>query len=94
MRKIGKSESLFKKRENSQNDLDVLVEEERSKLIEQVFGVLYIIFIVGITLAVLMELKMEYQIDLFPGINTPFDDVYREAKNTFSGEGPANPPSE
>lgn len=94
LRIIGKSESLFKKKESSQNDLDDLVEEERSKLVEQVFGVLYIIFIIGITLAVLMELKMEYQIDLFPGINTPFDDVYREAKNTLSGGSPPETPNQ
>jgi len=90
LKTIGKSEPLFKNTQNSRqkNALDELVEHERSKLIEQVFGIIYVIFIIGITLAVLLELKTEYQIDLFPGINTPFDDVYREAKNAVTGEGP------
>ncbi|OYU95080.1 MAG: hypothetical protein CFE21_12295 [Bacteroidetes bacterium B1(2017)] len=69
---------------------DDFLAEEKSKLLEQVFGVIYLIFIIGITLCVLMELKMEYQIDIFPGVDTPFDDIYRGAKNTMSGN--PNPP--
>lgn len=72
---------------------DEFLSEEKSKLMEQVFGVIYLIFIIGITLCVLMELKMEYQIDIFPGVDTPFDDIYRGAKNTMNGNpNPAPPP--
>jgi hypothetical protein len=94
LRKIGKSEPLFKHDESAhiKNEADELVEHEKSKLVEKVFGVIYVLFIIGITLAVLMELKMEYQIDIFPGINSPFDDVYRDAKNVLSGDSP--PPSQ
>lgn len=90
---LKKSEPFFKQnKKDSQNEVDELVDDEKGKLMEQVFAVLYMIFITGLVLAVLMELKMEYQIDLFPGINTPFDDVYRDAKNVFSGEAPPPPP--
>lgn len=73
------------------NTADELVAEERKQLLEQVFGVIYIIFIVIITLAVLMELKIEYQIDLFPGMNTPFDDWYRNTKDVFENGAPPAP---
>ncbi len=94
MRIIGKSEPLFAHASSHQhrNAEEDLVMSEKSKLTEQVFGLIYLIFIVGITLCVLMELKMEYQIDIFPGINTPFDDVYRDAKNVMGSDGQPQSP--
>ncbi|MCF8255730.1 MAG: hypothetical protein K9H61_03790 [Bacteroidia bacterium] len=94
MKILKKTDPLFPKTstEKKNNQTEDLVNEEKSQLLEQVFGVIYIIFIIGITLAVLMELKMEYQIDLFPGIDTPFDDVYKEAKGSLSGESQGAPP--
>lgn len=65
------------------NSIDEIVENEHKHLIEKVVGVIYIIFILVLTMFVLLELKMEYQIDIFPGINSPFDDVYREIKDEF-----------
>ena len=83
MKIITKSQSIFK---NSlltakRTDIDDLVAKERSELFNQAIGVVYGVFILGITIAIMLELKTEYQIDLFPGINTPFDYVYREIKN-------------
>ncbi len=66
-----------------------LILAEKAKLTEQVFGLIYLLIIAGITVCLLMELKMEYQIDIFPGINTPFDDVYRDAKNIMGSDGQA-----
>jgi hypothetical protein len=91
---LKKSDPLFPKISTgkNKNQEEELVSEEKSQLLEQVFGVIYIIFIVGLTLAVLMELKIEYQIDIFPGIDTPFDDVYKEAKGSIMGEPQGPPP--
>lgn len=88
MKIINKSESIFRETSHAgvRTDLDELVEKERSELFNQAVGVVYGVFIIGITIAIMLELKTEYQIDLFPGVNTPFDDVYREAKGAFSGE--------
>ncbi len=88
MKSINKFQSIFRESSHSgaQTDIDNLVAKERSELIAQAVGVVYGVFIIGITLAILLELKTEYQIDLFPGINTPFDDVYREAKGAINGE--------
>lgn len=66
--------------------MDELVESEKGKLLERTFAVMYLLFIIGLLLAILLELKTAYQIDLFPGVDTPFDDVYRDAKNVLSGE--------
>lgn len=89
-----KLESLFfgKSIIRSRDEAEDMIEEEKSKVLEQVVGLFYLVFIICITLAILMELKIEYQIDIFPGINTPFDDVYQSTKDGFSGNG--QPPPE
>lgn len=88
--------TFLKKKEDKKtkiNSIDELVDSEHNHLLEKIIGVIYIFFIIAITLMVLLELKMEYQIDIFPGINSPFDDVYREVKDQLNGaEGnPAEP---
>ncbi len=96
MRIIGKSEPLFAPNNSNHHRQmeEDLVLAEKSKLTEQVFGLIYLLFIIGITLCVLMELKMEYQIDILPGINTPFDDVYRDTKNIMGSDGQAPSPNQ
>lgn len=64
------------------------VKREHNKLTELVVSTMYLFLITGLSLAVLMELKMEYKIDIFRGIGTPFDEVYSTAKNVFSNEEP------
>ncbi|MCG9879103.1 MAG: hypothetical protein MH472_00750 [Bacteroidia bacterium] len=88
-----KQKKETKKKEKETNSIDEIVESEHKHLIEKIVGVIYIIFIIVITLLVLLELKMEYQIDIFPGINSPFDDVYRELKDEFQNPDglPENP---
>jgi hypothetical protein len=75
--------SIFKNYEptTKRTELNDLVEKERSELFNQSIAIVYGVFILVITIVVMLELKTEYQIDLFPEINTPFDDVYREIKN-------------
>lgn len=50
---------------------------ERTKLFENVMVVMYVFIICILLIAALFELKTEYQIDIFPQFNTPFDDVYK-----------------
>ncbi len=91
MKTIHKDEPLFrigKKREKTTTD--EIVEKERFTLANEAFTVLYLLFIAIFTIAVLLELKSEYQIDLFPGVNTPFDDAYFGIKERVTGE-PAQP---
>lgn len=82
---------FIKNYKDEKSSSDELLDHEKSQLLKQVFGFFYLVFIIGLTLAVLMELKTEYQIDIFPGIDTPFDDVYRDAKNVFQGGEPPPP---
>jgi hypothetical protein len=88
LKSINKLPTIFRESSHagSETDIDNLVATEKTELITQAVGVVYGVFIIGITIAILLELKTEYQIDLFPGINTPFDDVYREAKGAINGE--------
>ncbi|MCG9879274.1 MAG: hypothetical protein MH472_01615, partial [Bacteroidia bacterium] len=66
MKIINKSESIFRETSHAgvRTDLDELVEKERSELFNQAVGVVYGVFILGITIAIMLELKTEYQIDL------------------------------
>ncbi len=70
------------------NTEEDFVKREQNKLVEHVISLMYLFLISGLTLAVLMELKMEYKIDIFRGIGTPFDEFYVTAKNVFSNEEP------
>ena len=94
MKTLGKDEPLFKigkKREKTTTD--EIVEKERFALANEAFTVLYLLFIAIFTIAVLLELKSEYNIDLFPGVNTPFDDAYFGIKERVTGNpnAPSHP---
>ena len=67
---------------------DEFIEEEHKGLYKDVFAIFFLGFIIVISMAVILELKHEYNIDLLKGINTPFDDVYFAIKNTVSGKTP------
>ena len=90
MKTISKDEPLFKiGKKRGKTNTDEIVEKERFALANEAFTVLYVLFIAIFTIAVLLELKSEYQIDLFPGVNTPFDDAYFGIKDRISGQAPA-----
>jgi hypothetical protein len=42
---------------------------------------LYIVFILALIVIVAIELKHIYQIDLFPFVDTPVDNIYYEIKD-------------
>lgn len=87
MKIIAKNGPLFKiANKHHLTGEDELVEQEQHEVLNKVFAFLYILFISLITIAVLLELKTAYQIDLFPGINTPFDDVYFKMKGDMLNE--------
>ena len=46
----------------------------------------YLIIVFTLTLYVVMELKHIYEIDIFPGIDTPFDNVYYKEINPLFDE--------
>jgi hypothetical protein len=73
---------------HQRDDEDELLEDEQKGLFSDVFAIFFFIFIVIISVAVILELKHEYHVDLFKGINTPFDDLYFAVKNTFTGKAP------
>ena len=74
--------------DHHRDDEDELVEDEQMGLFSDVFAIFFFIFIVIISVAVILELKHEYHVDLFNGINTPFDDSYFAVKKTFTGKAP------
>jgi hypothetical protein len=87
LKTIHKDEPLFKLgRKREKTNTDEIVEKERFALANEAFTVLYLVFIAIFTIAVLLELKSEYQIDLFPGVNTPFDDAYFGLKERITGQ--------
>lgn len=94
MKTIVKGDPLFTIGKREKNDSDELVEKEKKVLANEAFTILYLLFIAIFTIAVLLELKSEYQIDLFPGVNTPFDDAYFGLKERLTGEPqqPGAPP--
>jgi len=47
---------------------------------------LYVVTILVLLVVAVLEIKRMYQIDLFPGIDTPFDNVYFAGKEQF-GQG-------
>ena len=49
----------------------------------KVFSIQYLLVIAIITLFMILEIKHEYNIDIFPNFNTPFDDVYFGVKKAF-----------
>jgi hypothetical protein len=44
---------------------------------------LYIVFILALIVIVAIELKHIYQIDLFPFVDTPVDNIYYEIKDDY-----------
>jgi hypothetical protein len=44
---------------------------------------LYIVFIIVLVLIATIELKRLYQIDVFPGVDTPIDNMYYEVKDDY-----------
>jgi hypothetical protein len=44
---------------------------------------LYIVFIIVLILITTIELKRLYQIDVFPGVDTPIDNMYYEVKDDY-----------
>ena len=44
---------------------------------------LYIVFILTLIVIVAIELKHIYQIDLFPLVDTPIDNIYYEIKDDY-----------
>jgi hypothetical protein len=44
---------------------------------------LYIVFILALIVIVAIELKHIYQIDLFPLVDTPIDNIYYEIKDDY-----------
>jgi hypothetical protein len=59
-----------------------LGEQKLSKLLLSFF---YLMFIVVLSFLVLLELKSTYQMDVFPFVNTPFDDYYFQLINNWEG---------
>jgi hypothetical protein len=47
---------------------------------------LYVVTVLVLLVVAVLEIKRMYQIDLFPGIDTPFDNVYFAGKEQF-GQG-------
>ena len=47
---------------------------------------LYVVTVLVLLVVAVLEIKRMYQIDLFPGIDTPFDTVYFAGKEHF-GQG-------
>ncbi len=47
---------------------------------------LYVVAVLVLLVVAILEIKRMYQIDLFPGIDTPFDNVYFAGKEQF-GQG-------
>ncbi|MCX6185961.1 MAG: hypothetical protein NTU43_03050 [Bacteroidetes bacterium] len=70
---------------HQRDDEDEFVENERFGLFKDVFALLFFAFITFITIAIILELKHEYNIDLLKGINTPFDNIYFEIKKLCFG---------
>jgi len=46
----------------------------------------YFVILVVMILGVLFEIKCIYHIDLFRGVDTPFDTYFNEAKNNVNGD--------
>ena len=44
---------------------------------------LYVVTVLVLLVVAVLEIKRMYQIDLFPGIDTPFDKVYFAGKEQF-----------
>ena len=59
------------------------IRKEKIELNMKVFSILYLLVIAIITLFMILEVKHEYNIDIFPNFNTPFEDVYFSVKKAF-----------
>jgi hypothetical protein len=44
---------------------------------------LYIVFVFVLLLVLILELKSLYQIDIFPGVDTPIDNLYYQTKDEY-----------
>lgn len=44
----------------------------------------YVIAVLALLIVAVIELKHIYQVDLFPGIDTPFDNMYYAGKEQFN----------
>lgn len=44
----------------------------------------YVIAVLALLIVAVIELKHIYQVDLFPGVDTPFDNLYYAGKDQFN----------
>jgi hypothetical protein len=58
---------------------------EEQKLPKILLSFFYLMFIGLLSFLVLLELKSTYQIDIFPFVNTPFDDYYFQLTQNWEG---------
>lgn len=54
-------------------------------LIKDITKIIYVIAVAAIVIFSIFEIKNAFQIDLVPGVNFIFDDIYREWKNDVLG---------
>lgn len=62
--------------------------ENEPSLNTKLFSILYLTFIMVLLLCIVIELKSTYQIDLFPGLDTPFDNWYFNVKEDIGTVSP------
>jgi len=75
--------------QNQQNTLKVRIGHEIEKAKKELVDFakyLYVVTVLVLLVVAVLEIKRMYQIDLFPGIDTPFDNVYFAGKEQF-GQG-------
>lgn len=83
MRTIKQNAPLLSFMNNGRNHQDEFIRKEKFELNMKVFSIFYLAVILILCFFVILEVKHEYNIDLIPGFNTPFDDVYFDVKNSF-----------
>jgi len=60
-----------------------LLQVEHQAVLKRVVSVFYILIILVIAFVLLMEIKRQYNTDVFDSLNFPFEDVYFGATKGF-----------
>lgn len=77
---LKESNEIGKSKFHLENETGILGKNE---LLTQLVSVFYLCFILLLTACCILELKHTYQIDIFPFLDTPFDNFYFQIVQSF-----------